>query len=275
MDVEAFPFHFTEPGHLAFRKLVDGHIQSFEHRFVVQLILEVLGKELVFQAVANQLIGIDAAVYQLLNFLNHPVVEALLKALGDAGTDKVALALETENDGGYGLAGSHQLGVFLIVDFNFDGADKAGAFAGVGVVVQGLEGSQHLGEFFIGLLFQLLSQGGVVRYGEEFVALEQGFDVHTASAAENDVFASVFNILDGLVGQLLVLEDIVFDAWFHDVDQMVGNVGAVETVVVQILAGADVHTAIDLSRVGADDFSVDAEGEGGGETGFSSGGGAE
>ena len=84
-------------------------------------------------------------------------------------------------------------------------------------------------------------------------------------------------VSDGLVGceeVALVFEEVVFVAGFGDVDQVVGDGLAVDGVVGEVFARAQVHAAVDLAGIGADDFGAETVGQGGGEGGLAGGGGA-
>ena len=57
MDIESIAFHFPEPGHLPFSKLMNGHVQLLHHFLIAQLSVRVQRQVFIFQTVINQIFG--------------------------------------------------------------------------------------------------------------------------------------------------------------------------------------------------------------------------
>lgn len=68
---------------------------------------------------------------------------------------------------------------------------------------------------------------------------------------------------------VLIAEQVVLFAGIADIDQMIGHVMTVHSIVCEVFSGTDVHAAVDLSRVCTDDLRVQAVGEQSGEMRFS------
>ena len=60
---------------------------------------------------------------------------------------------------------------------------------------------------------------------------------------------------------VLIAEDIVSRARFAKIDQMIRNVFLSDRIVLRIFAGPDVHSTVNLARIGADDFSIQIRGQ--------------
>ena len=52
--MQSVTFHATEPGHLAFRELVDGVGEQHPHLFITEDAQDVLSDEFIFKAVINK-----------------------------------------------------------------------------------------------------------------------------------------------------------------------------------------------------------------------------
>ena len=51
---------------------------------------------------------------------------------------------------------------------------------------------------------------------------------------------------------LLILEEIIFGAGLGNINKMIGNMVAVDHIVGKILTSTNIHTSVNLSRVGTD-----------------------
>ena len=86
MDGDAAPLHAAEPRHLPLGKLMDGYLKTADHLVVGDFAYDVAGEELVFQAVVDEVLGLDAAVEQAAHLVKHTCVKAGVKAPRYFGT---------------------------------------------------------------------------------------------------------------------------------------------------------------------------------------------
>ena len=112
---------------------------------------------------------------------------------------------------------------------------------------------------------------GVDRGVGQLVAADDGLDVHACAAAEDRLLPSFHYIIIGADEVVLELVDVIFVAGVVDVDEVVGDVYAVEVVVGKVFAGADVHASEHLARVGTNNLAAEAVGQLGGECCFATG----
>lgn len=246
-----------------------------EEFFLGALAQEVARDVAVFESVAHQALGADAAVEQTLYFGGH----ALFHTCAEAALDAVDHLLAGQEDSEDEVAHRGQVGVgfgVAVGEFlDFEGADEAVACLGVGVVVELDERGQAGGELLVGVGLERAAEVGVDGGVGELVGADDGVDIEAGAAAEDGLAAAPEG---ALVGGYEVVEEavgVVFLAGVADVDEVVGDVDTVDVVVGEVLACAYVHAAEDLARVGTDDFALQAEGHLGGEGGLACGGGAQ
>ena len=147
--------------------------------------------------------------------------------------------------------------MLLVVGLDLDGTD--GTLTGVHIrrvvhvravlLLQLLKHHRQLGQR---LAFQLASQLRILGHGREVIAFEHRLDVEPCPSAEDGHCSPLPDLLIGVEEVLLILEEVVLCARLADVDEMIGHA----LIVSQVLACADVHPAVHLSRVGRDDFSA-------------------
>ena len=100
VDGGAAFFHAAEPGHLALGELVDGDFQLAEHFFFGQLADDVLGDEFVFQAVIDEVFGVNALlVDKAAHLVDHAFVQTGAQAAADAFAAGVTIDLNADDQG--------------------------------------------------------------------------------------------------------------------------------------------------------------------------------
>ena len=97
VDGEASALHAAEPRHLALGKLVDGNLQALEHLVVGETAHEVLGDELLLQAVIDEVVGRDALSEQSPDLLYHALVQTGLQAAGDLLATGLTVDIDTND----------------------------------------------------------------------------------------------------------------------------------------------------------------------------------
>ena len=272
VDGHALAFHAAEPGHLPFGEAADVGVEVAEHLVVAALATEVCGDVAVFEAIAQEAFFGHTAVKEGADFFNHAFFEPLAEADTDALDDDFA----GEADANYDMLHGGHVGVFVgmldVVFLDFESTEEAVAGLGIGVVVEFDIASQTLSEFFIGEGLHALAEVGVNGCVSELVAPHDGVDVHACTTAEDGLAATGYDVVEGADEVVLELIHIVFVAGIVDVDKVVWNVGAVDVVVGEVFAGADVHAAEYLARVGTNNLTAELEGQFGGEACFATGG---
>lgn len=264
MDNHPVALHASEPCHLPFGETPYVGIEVLEHRLIGVVLGEVSRHVFIFQTVAQQTFFRNAVVEQPLHLVDHALFETLSEALSNTLHD--FLARETHAD--YEMSHDGEVGVcireFLAEFMDFKGAEEAVACFGVGVVVERGKGCEATCQLFVAEWLH----GGAERFADrcvgQLVAAHDGFDVESGAAAHYGGMATSHDVVEGLNEVVLKAVDAVFLAGVADVDEVVGNAVAINGVVGQVLAGADIHAAEHLARIGADDFAVEPIGQSGG-----------
>ena len=241
VDGDTLPFHAAEPGHLPFGKAADVGVEVAVHVVVAALATEILRHMAVFQAIAQQPFFRHPAVEKGFHLLYHAVFKPLAKAdaytLDDLGTGKGYAHHQMLHGGHVGIG----IGVLEAVFLYFEGTEQAVACLGVGVVVQLDVSCQPSGEFLVGVDLHALAEVGVDRGIGQLVTLHYGFDIHACAPTKDGLTVARHDVVEGVDKVVLELVDVVFVACIVDVDEVIWDVGAVDMVVVEILARAYVH----------------------------------
>lgn len=136
------------------------------------------------------------------------------------------------------------------------------------MVVQGAETAENLLKLCIGLVFQFFTKGGVGGHFPKVFLAQGGAEIEAASSAEHGGVASGKHVGAGRVEILLIAVEVVFGAGGDYIYKVKGHGGAAGGVFAQILAGAYVHAAVYLSRIGAENLSAQSPRQAHGERGF-------
>ena len=127
---------------------------------------------------------------------------------------------------------------------------------------------EHVGEFGERAAFEAGAELGVGGHFGQLEAVQKRFDVHAGAAADDWQAATRTDVGNGGAGVAQVLKEVVLIPGVGDVDK----VERYFAVFVEVLAGAEVHGAVDLARIGGDDFAVESAGALHGAGGFAAGG---
>ena len=206
-----------------------------------------MGDEFVFQAVIDEILGVNALdVDEAPHLVDHAFVQAGTQAAADALAAGVTIDLDTDDQcvlHGVRLGEGLELGVQLIVAADLDGTCGARHGVDVAVVAQGLHGLEQGGQFLERLACQLGAQFLVAGDGWQLDALDDGLDIHARAAAHDHWLAAPTDVVIGPLKVLQELIQAVAVARRADVDKVIGHV----VIFGQVLARADVHTTINLT----------------------------
>ena len=122
--------------------------------------------------------------------------------------------------------------------------------------VSGLQLRQHLCQFCERLSFETVAQSLILRHRRELVAFEHRLDIESRSATEDGHRPFTYYIIIGIEEFLLILKQVVLRSRLADVDQVIGNLAAVNGIILQILSRSDIHPPIHLSGIGRDNLSA-------------------
>ena len=144
----------------------------------------------------------------------------------------------------------------VVCELDFYGTDNSFLGVKVSVVVGGgpvlcLKVRKNGNKFFHSLLLQLFPELRVRSYFLEVIALAHGFYVKAAASAENREDVLIAESFIDYLKVFLVAEKVVFLSGLGNVYQVIGNL----SVLGDVFAGSDVHSAIDLPGVRADDVT--------------------
>lgn len=275
MDRRAVALHAAEPGVLAF-----GEAPDFAAEFLVQVVLVVdLAAEIprdmaVLQPQLFQAAPGAALRHQIFHFLDESRFHAAPEAMADSLAQLFTVPLHPQHQG-VDFRGRFRRGDFF-VEGNLDGPLQAVPLQQIGGVVKiGLDLPQFLFQAFRGHARHFGPKCGVFRYGRHKRSGQDGFQIQPGAAGDDGQLARPDNAGKGRVEIALVPENIVFRVQVDMVNEVIADGRAAQFVFFQVLARADVQTAIDLAGVGRNDFPVQQAGQGDAQGGFSGRGGAK
>ncbi len=246
MDIYPIFLHSPEPSHLALCELVNGIGKKGPHLLECQDPKNVLRDELVLKSVVDKVLGTDSAVQKAFDFLDHPAREPLVKPSVYPGDPFLPADQSSDEvrDLRHKTGPSHWMFPFVHGDLQCPDYPSLGlqnAFVRKQTVF-----GQSLNQRLCVVLFKLLSELFVRRNLRQCVAAGRGLDVKPCPPAQDRCLASVADVFVGLLKSLLPLVEVKSRPGRHDVDKVVGNIA----IFIQVLSGADVHPAIDLTGIG-------------------------
>ena len=109
---------------------------------------------------------------------------------------------------------------------------------------------QHLIQLFVAVFFQIRISGRSA-FLPELIVIETGFQIQAGAAADD---LHVIALTDDFPCHLLKVGSAVFLHWRKDIDQIM--VDALH-LLLRYLAGADIHAAVYLDRIAADDLTAE------------------
>ena len=230
---------------------MDGVGQEDSHFLVGEDAQDVLRNELVLKAVVHEVLGWNAG--------GKETADLFYKALGKAGVQPriyAADALFAAYERSYIV---HFLGQefrawrgvhFLLEQGDFQGADGAAPGLQRRCVGVRAEFQKARTKRLCIKRFQLCAELRVGRDFREPVPAGGSFYVEPGAAAQDGDAAAGADVLVGCLKVPLVVEDGIAGAGLADVYEVVRDF----LVLVQVLAGSDVHSAINLPRVAGEDF---------------------
>ena len=132
------------------------------------------------------------------------------------------------------------------------------------------QGRQSGGECVERKSFEALAQGRILRHVAEVVAAHDALQVESRAAAHHHLTAAGADVVVGREEVLLIAIEVVLHAWFGNVDEVKRHLRPIgQHIIGQVFARAQIHAAVHLPRVGADDFSPETLRQGDGKTRFS------
>lgn len=262
---DALALHTAEPGHLPFGETAYIGVEVFVHFLIGAEAFDVARDMTVFEAIAQQPLFGHAAIKEAANFVNHPFFETLTKTGADTFNHYLARIGYADDDM---LHIGHVwvfVGMLDVVFLYFKSTEQTVAVLSVCMVVQLDIASQTLREFLVCESLHTLAELGVDRRVGKLVAFHHGFDIHARASAEDGLTATRDNVVEGTDKVVLKLIYIIFIARVMDVDEVIGNIRAVDVIVGKVLARSDIHAAKDLPRVGTNNLTAELESQFGGE----------
>ncbi len=214
----------------------------------------------------------DAAFVEPPHLIKHAVLQPLLQALGYPAPYFGTFPADTEHQRPDVRPRFMSGGLVVLESGNFDGPDGAAAVGQVGaVVLLRPQGHEPGGQFSVIQSGQFGPQGSIFGHLNQAVSAQRSIQVQAGAAADNRQPPPTRYIRKGLKKTALEGEDTELGAGLDDVDQVIGHV----VVLGQVLAGADVHAAEDLARIGRDYFAAQFPGKFNSQAGLARGGGTE
>ena len=131
---------------------------------------------------------------------------------------------------------------------------------------------ERLGAVFVGEGLQFCPQRLVWRDFRDRPAFDHRGNVLAGATDQQGEFATTLNVINGGICQLLILGQTKIFVGIDYVNQVMGNLSLLLWCG---FGGADVHVAINLTAVCADDFTIEGFRKGNCQGCFAGGGGAE
>ncbi len=200
---------------------------------------------------------------------------ALIQPLIERGAGRVEADAQ-QAEAGEGIAGQHLRHGLARGEADLDGADELGRVVGVDArgrcgIEAGEQAMQPGAAVALGAAAKALAQVFLASgAGEE--AFSERAQVEAGAAGDDGEVAAAGDFAQGGSGEAAVVAGGEGLVGIGDVDEVMRDAGAFFG---RGFGGAEVHAAIDGDGVAADDFAVEALGEGEREGGFAAAGGAE
>lgn len=153
MDGEAAPRHSSEPGHLAFGKLVDSDLQLSDHLLVGEFPNDVKCEIFVLQSVIDKVLGLDTAVEESAHFVDHSFVETAFETSADLLSSFLAADIDTDDEAVDRFIFVHARYLLPVIFLDLDASDCTLRTVGVRSVVQRLVRGEYLRQFVEALAF--------------------------------------------------------------------------------------------------------------------------
>ena len=219
---------------------------------------EVLCDILILQSIVDKIVWGDTAFQYLSHLVHHSLVQSGGEALGDAFATQIPRNIYAKNHRFY-FRHLHPLeAVRNTIILDFDGTDNAAAVVEIGCVVGLIVG--------IGEQFGLQLVGGEVVKGgaegfvdgdfEQLITAQNSLDIQSCAATEYRLNSTRDNIEVGGIEVTLEHIEIVFEASGGNIDKVIGDFCAVDDIFGEVFSRSDVHLAVDLTGIGAEDFAL-------------------
>ena len=258
---------------------MNGRFELHNHLVVGQLADEVKGHELIFQPIVNQIVGSDALVEQTLHLIEHAVGEPLAQARTDARPSRVAIDRQTDVERLHHRKITASGFALEVVRFDFYGSDCSLTRIHVGGVVQhrtrtGFQRRQFGRQFRQRPSLERGTERRILRNVADVVIAHHTLHVQARAATHHRALSATADVLKGIEEIVLIAIEVVFRPGFDNVDQMVGHPSPRDAIIVEVLARAEIHAPIHLTRICADDLRIDAIGQSHDKRSFAAGRGS-
>ena len=145
---------------------------------------------------------------------------------------------------------------------DFNGANDAGALGDVGFFeAVWIDLSEFVDQLIAVEVAELFPEFRVRRAAFEFIVFKKCLDIEWGAADDDGQTVPGMDVVDGGSGVCDESVKVIFIVWFGDVDEVMLDRRLDSGVLVQVFSRADIESAIDLPRVGADDLAIEPVGE--------------
>ena len=233
---------------------MDGDLEALGHLVVGGHARQILRQEFILQSIIYKVVGWDTLVEERFHLIDHTLFQTGFQATGNLLATRLTIDVNADNQTLNRRQFPARCRVLQIVGLDLDGPDSTLTGIDIGRImhvrtVLFLQFFQHLRQLAERLAFQAVTQLLILRHRREFIAFQHSLNIQAGSSTEDRYHSPMPDILIDVVEVLLVLEEIVFRAWFANVNQMIGNRLTTNQIIGQILTRSYIHPAIDLSGI--------------------------
>lgn len=252
--------HASKPRHLPLGKLMDGCFQTVLHLLPRHMSRHIKSQILIFKTIIDKIVGRNARIEQTPHLVDHPLVKSGAQPAGYAFSPLLTSYSHTDNPSiDIGARHRSHCGIRMIFIICLYLYSTYGTSRGVhvGDVVKRLHRGQDFCQFAESLTPQKLPQFRIFRHLRKFKSINKRFDIESgASTHDRTPPAAAYVIYCG-AGVAQIAKQIVFRPGGAYVEHMHRHF----TVFTKILACAEIHAAINLTRIGADNLTADSTGK--------------
>ena len=87
------------------------------------------------------------------------------------------------------------------------------------------------------------------------ITFQDRLDIESGTSTEYRKYATLSNVLIGIIEVLLILEEIILGTGITDVYQMIRNQFTPYRIILKIFSRTNIHAPIDLTTIGTDNLS--------------------
>ena len=240
---------------------MNGDFQSSQHLLIRSFSYHIFCDKLVFQPIIQQVFCRNTTIEESLDFLYHPILQTLFQPAGDFITAGITVDTysyhQRINRRQFPLW--HRM--FKIVSFNLNRTDGTLRSIYICAIVHirtilRLQIHQHICQFFQRFTFERNTKSRILRNRRKMITFQDRLNIESGTSTEYRKYATMSNVLIGIIEVLLILEEIILGTGITDVYQMIRNQLTLYRIILKIFSRTNIHAPIYLATIGTDNLST-------------------